>query len=122
MAAELIRGIAYPLTVSEGGLAVATDIELVRQQIFSVLETCRSERVMRPDYGLPDNLFSPIVPGAMGAYVQNLLDQEIPDADFAVGSTASNSGILELEVRWSIDGAPQPAIGYSLRQPGRSRG
>lgn len=115
MATAIIQGIAYPLTVSEGGLAVATDTELVRQQIFSVLETYRRERVMRPDYGLPDNLFNPIVPGAMGAYVQNLLDQEIPSADFAVGSLASNEGILELEVRWLLNGVPQPAIGYSLR-------
>jgi hypothetical protein len=110
----LINGIAYPLTVSNGGLAVAIDTELVRQQIFSILETCRNERVMRPDYGLPDQLFSPIVPGAIGAYIQRILQEEIPAANFVVGSTASNNGTLEVEVRWSVSGVVQPAIGYEL--------
>jgi phage baseplate assembly protein W len=115
MVTAAIRGITYPLTIVNGGLATSIDIELIRQQIFSYLETYQPERVMRPRYGMRDELFSPIVPGVTAANVQAGLESEIPAAEFQVGTIVWGEGVLDLEIRWSVQGEQQPAIGFQLK-------
>ena len=40
-----IQGLTYPLTLSNGGLAVSADVDLVREHVLSVVETRWYERV-----------------------------------------------------------------------------
>jgi phage baseplate assembly protein W len=108
-----IQGIAYPLTIADGQLITATDADLVRQQIFSVLETRPHERVMRPRYGMPDLLFSAIVPGILGVAIQQALAAEIRQGVFEVALVDYDyEGGFEVEVRWSLSGIPQPPINF----------
>lgn len=108
-----IQGIAYPLTISDGQLSTATDADLVRQQIFSVLETRPHERVMRPRYGMPDLLFNAIVPGILGVAIQQALVAEIRQGVFeAALADYDYEGGFAVEVRWSLSGIPQPPINF----------
>jgi uncharacterized protein len=46
------EGIAFPLNVNEDGLIAMNSLEQhVRQSILLILQTAKSERVMRPDFG-----------------------------------------------------------------------
>lgn len=112
--ATTTRGISYPLTVSLGGLRISEDVQLIREQIFSYLETMRRERVMQPRYGRADEIFDPIVQGVTANAIQDGLTREIPVAKFEVGSLTDPNGILVLEVGWSVDGIPQAPIGFTL--------
>ena len=108
-----IRGIAYPLTIADGQLATATDADLVRQQVFSVLETRPHERVMQPRYGMPDLLFSTLVPGVLGVAIQQALVREIRQGVFEVALVDyDGEGGFEVVVRWSLSGIPQPPINF----------
>lgn len=109
------RGISYPLTIAAGNLATSIDVDLIKEQIFSWLETNYRERVMRPVYGMRDMIFSPIIPGTIAAYVETGLNQNITDTNFIVGADVYQSGEVALEIRWSYRGQLQPPIEYQLK-------
>lgn len=112
-----IRGIAYPLAVVNGGLAVSTDIDLIKQQIHSCLETREYERVMQPFYGTSSYVFDGISnPAVIASQLQNSLETQIFDVEFAVTANYLEAGILMISVGWSVGEIPQPAIEYKLIQ------
>jgi hypothetical protein len=62
---------------SRGSLAVVSDPTAgLEQEIISLIETRRGERVLVPDYGMPDSAFSVKGAGAMKA-IGYLLGQQV---------------------------------------------
>ena len=45
------KGMAFPVTLENGGVQCSEDIENIRECIWIILSTRRGERVMRPDFG-----------------------------------------------------------------------
>lgn len=57
----MIKSIAYPLIITNGSLAFSTDINIIVDRIFSVLETRVGERIERPvQYGTPSFIFDTV--------------------------------------------------------------
>lgn len=112
-----IRGLAYPLQVSNGGLQLAEDESIVEQQIISVLETRPFERIMRADYGLPDNVFETINPAAINSKISEaILEQVGGISDLSVDGawTGGDNGIYAVTITYSVRGALQPPLTLSL--------
>lgn len=110
-----LRGIAYPLDISNGSLVVATDLDLIRGHILEVLETETGERVMNPGYGTPDLLFG-AVPDIhlIAQFVRQALERNVPDVGFEVKGAIEESGAGILIVFWSVDGQLQPPLQFQL--------
>ena len=110
-----IQGITYPFTIVDGGLSVSSDIDLIRQQITSVLETERYERVMNPGYGLPDFLFdSASNDSVVPTQISIALAREIPSVDFQVNGSINDSGEYQVVIGWAIGNIPQSALTFAL--------
>jgi len=112
-----IRGLLYPLQVQNGGLSLAEDENLVEQQIISVLETRPFERIMRADYGLPDNVFEVINPAAIDSKISEAIIEQVGGvSDISVkGSwTGGENGLYVVNILYTVDGTPQPPLTLSL--------
>lgn len=108
-----IQGIAYPLAIdpASGGLRVAADGDLIRGHILSWLQTIPLERVMRPDYGTPDYLFSSQNNWqAIAAQIEQRLITAIPQARFVVVGELGEEGEGVLEVFWSYEEIDQESV------------
>ena len=110
-----LRGIAYPLTIANGTLTLATDIDLLRGHIISVLETEPFERVMNPGYGTPDFLFDAIKDiNLIAQYCRQTLEREIDQVTFEVTGVLGEDGAGVLTVIWTVEGIPQPPLTFGL--------
>lgn len=110
------RGLRYPLTIINGGLAVSTDFDLIKEAIFSVLETRIFERVMRGNYGTPSFIFETIQdPNVICEQIRISLATQIPELDEVnVTGSISEDGVMQVQILWRVDGIDQPPIGYRL--------
>ena len=110
------RGLAYPLALVNGGLALATDAELKRGEVISVLQTRPFERVMRPTYGTPDYVFDSVpVPAAVAGQIQSALENQVDGVTFALEGDIDEAGDYGLTVAYAVNGIEQPVIQYVLR-------
>ena len=112
-----IRGLTYPLQVENGRLMLTEDINIVEQQIISVLETRPFERVMRAEYGLPDDTFETMNPAAIDSRISEaILEQVGGVSDLSVrGSwTGGDNGLYAINILYTVNGAPQPPLTLSL--------
>ena len=112
-----IRGLTYPLRVANGGLGLSTDAQLVEERIVSVLETRPFERIMRADYGLPDDTFETIQPAAIDAKISNAIVEQVGNIqDLSVrGSwTQGEDGVYSVTITYSVAGTLQPPLTLSL--------
>ena len=109
------RGIAYPLTLEDGQLAIAADADLIRTHIYSVLETEPKERVMAMNYGTPNLLFNTVADVfVIASAVQRSLSSQIPDVVFSVSGELNEGGAVLLTVEWTLLGILQPPIRFEL--------
>jgi hypothetical protein len=109
------RGYAYPLAIDNGGLALAEDDALTRNEVISVLQTRPFERVMRPEYGTPDYIFDAVGPAAaVSGQVQVALETQVEGAEFAVNGEVDDLGEFRLIVAYEISGQPQPVVQFRL--------
>ena len=107
----------YPLQTVNGNLALATDMELIEQQIISVIETRPLERVMRASYGFDPKIFDTMEPNAINARLYRAIINEVEHVDALEikGRVAGDSdGLYQVEVKYSVDGIPQPPLNLSL--------
>ena len=112
------RGLKYPLQVSaNGNLELSEDLASVEDQIISVLETRRFERVMRANYGFEPDIFGTLEPNAINARLHNAILNQVPAAknvqvsgDIARG----DSGLYHVKITYSVQGIPQPPLQISL--------
>ena len=111
------RGLKYPLQVVNGNLALSEDLISVEDQILSVLETRRYERVMRSNYGFDPGIFDTLEPNAINARIYNAILNQVPAAKNVQVSgnvSAGDSGLYRITVTYSVQGVPQPPLQISL--------
>jgi hypothetical protein len=113
-----IRGITYPLTVSNGNLATSTDYSLTTQQIRSVVETRYFERVLRAEYGIGDYVLEILNPGQINSAIQFSILQNVDGiTDLSVTGdwqTAGDDGLYRVFIVYSVNGVPQPPLQFAL--------
>ena len=113
-----IRGITYPLTISNGNLATSTDYELVTQQIRSVLETRYYERVMRAEYGIGDYVLEILDPSVICSAIQYSILQNVEGlTDLSVlgdWQTGGEDGLFIIGITYAVNGVPQPPLTFTL--------
>ena len=112
-----IQGLTYPLTLSNGGLAVSADVDLVREHVLSVVETRWYERVMRANYGTDDYIFQVLKPAVINSQFQQAIEQNVPELSgvTVVGDwTQSDSGLYRIIITYYLDGVPQPQLSFTL--------
>lgn len=111
-----IRGISYPLAIANGALKVSTDIDLLRESIYSVLETVPSERVLNYTYGTPNIIFDavPSFPVILELIRQSLETQIFGVDEFNVTGDIDDEGVGRVKIEWSVEDLPQPPIQYQL--------
>ena len=113
-----IRGITYPLTVSEGNLATSVDYDLVVQQIRSVIETRYYERVMRADYGIGDYVLEILDPTQINSAIQTSIYENVNGLTglSVVGDwiTDGDNGLYTIYIEYEVNGVPQPPLNFTL--------
>jgi hypothetical protein len=112
----LIRSIAYPFQLENGGLKTAEDNRVYFDRIKQVIETRPFERVMNPGYGSPDFVFTaPQSAEIVAQRVTIALERSIPELGFQVEADLDESGTCSLTINWQINGVNQDAIQYKLQ-------
>ncbi|MET0623107.1 MAG: GPW/gp25 family protein [Pyrinomonadaceae bacterium] len=112
-----------------GSLAVVGDrAGIVRQSIIAIIETRQGERVMMPDYGIPDMIFS-VVNAGFAARFAYVVERQIKNYEPLVetvkvrAGSAENEGTFDLapnlhraaiEVTYTVRGRSVP---YNLVYP-----
>jgi hypothetical protein len=113
-----IRGISYPLTVSNGNLATSTDYALITQQIRSIVETRYYERVMRAEYGIGDYVLEILDPGLINSAIQYSILQNVQGlSDLSVtGNWRSDgdNGLYKVFIQYEVNGILQPPLNFTL--------
>jgi hypothetical protein len=113
-----IRGLRYPLAVSNGNLTTSTDYALVNQQIRSVLETRYFERVMRASYGIGDYILEILEPALINSAIQDSITQNVSGiSELSVQGdwiTQGDDGLYKVYITYACDGVPQPPLTFSL--------
>jgi hypothetical protein len=113
-----VRGLTYPLTVTNGNLATSTDYDLVTQQIRSVLETRYYERVMRASYGIGDYVLEVLDPGQINSAIQYSILQNVDGlSELSVQGdwiTRGDDGVYKVVINYAVNGASQAPLNYTL--------
>lgn len=113
-----VRGIAYPLNIVNGNLAVKTDYDLKTQEIRSVVETRFFERVMRADYGVADHTLDIMNPGQINSEFQTSIMQEVQGLSSLNVSgdwlSQGEDGVYKVFIVYTVDGVPQPPLEFAL--------
>ncbi|BBD59510.1 hypothetical protein NIES2109_22970 [Nostoc sp. HK-01] len=112
-----MKGITFPLAVDPARktLVTASDAELYRGHILSWLLTQPYERVMRPDYGLKDYLFTAIPDlDVITSEMQLGLTEYIPECQFTLQGTINDLGETVITVFWSYLGEDQTTLNVTL--------
>ena len=113
-----IRGLNYPLKITNGNLATNTDYSLVTQQIRSVLETRFFERVMRATYGTDDFILGILNPSQINSSIQYSIKQNVPGLSSlnVSGSwqTTGEDGLYLVFIEYGVNGVPQPPLQFAL--------
>jgi len=112
-----LRGLAYPLQIKDGNLALSADFASIEDQIISVLETRPFERVMRANYGFDPGIFDTMEPNAINARIYEQIRNEIPGiTGLQVDGNISNAdgGLYQVTIKYAIDGIPQPPLEIAL--------
>lgn len=111
-------GLAYPLSIKDGNLAVKTDVELKAQEIRSVVETRFFERVMRSDYGVSDHTLDTLNPGQINSEFQTSIMQEVEGLSSltVTGNWLSqgDDGLYKVLVTYSVKGFPSATVDFTL--------
>ena len=113
-----VRGLTYPLAVSNGNLSTSTDFALVTQQLRSVLETRYYERVMRADYGIGDYVLEVLDPGQINSAIQYSILQNVEGLNelSVLGDwiTEGEDGVYRVYINYTVGGVPQPSLTFTL--------
>lgn len=113
-----VRGIAYPLTISNGNLAISTDYDLITQQIRSVVETRYFERAMIANYGIGDYVLEVLNPGQINSAIQYSIQQNVSGlSQLSVTGdwqTSGDNGLYNIFIEYATNGVPQPPLRFSL--------
>ena len=113
-----IRGLTYPLTVTNGNLSTSTDYALVTQQIRSIVETRYYERVMRAEYGIGDYVLEILDPGQINSAIQYSILQNVTGlSDLNVTGdwrSGGDDGLYQVFIEYAVQGVPQAPLTFTL--------
>lgn len=115
--AAVIRGLSYPLQISNGSLSLSSDLNLVEEHIISVLETRKFERVMRASYGMREYIFETSKPVAINAQIHSVVMEEVTELSYleVTGNfEAGDQGTYVVVLQYSVAGTPQPPLSLTL--------
>jgi len=116
--AASIRGLAYPLTIVNGNLAISVDYALITQQIRSVVETRYYERVMRANYGIADQVLNVLDPGQINSELQASISANVSGlSDLSVTGdwkSQGDDGVYHVFIQYAVNGVPQPPMQFTL--------
>lgn len=99
----LLSDIKYPLELDEstGNLRVVYDREVRRQNIKSLIETIKKERVMNPEYGSYLYLFEVLPNTALVNFrLKQAIEAYIPDITVEIRTTLNQAGELLIIIDW----------------------
>lgn len=90
--------LSFPIRPDHRGCLASTSdpVEIVKQSIRAILETRQGERVMLPNYGIPDFVFSVINAGTAGR-IKYFLEEQIREHEPLVDKLDIKVGGLEGE-------------------------
>ena len=112
-----IRGLTYPLSIKNGGLATSVDFDLVREHVLSVVETRWYERVMRANYGTEDFIFEVLKPALINSQFQSAIENNVPEVEAVNVNgdwTRSDSGLYRIIITYYVNGVLQPPLSFTL--------
>jgi phage baseplate assembly protein W len=110
-----MKGIIFPLTISNGKLAVASEAELYKGYILSWLQTFPRERVMRPSYGMQDYLFETHSDlSLITTSIKSGLNRYVPEIDLDVQGSINDQGQTEINIYWTYEDVEQPTLIVTL--------
>lgn len=98
-----MKGLQYPLKLSGGNLeTTVTYADLVRNAIYSGLQTKLEERVMRPEYGLDPQEFQTVnsvilVLGVVRKTISDALSG-YPEVTFEAKASMAEDGLMDILV------------------------
>lgn len=72
-----IRGLTFPLTISNGSLAISQDEDRIVEQIFEVVQTLVGERVYRQFFGLPSLVFESVSESVLKQRIESQLKKSV---------------------------------------------
>ena len=114
----VVRGLAYPLQLgADGRLQLAQDLEVVEQNIISVLQTRPFERVMRADYGFDPRIFDVMEPTAINARIWLAVTTYCPaveDLTVDGGLSLADTGVYNVRLKYVVNGTEAPPLDLSL--------
>ena len=112
------RGLAWPLRIEDGDLAIAYGTQLVIDAIKQVVLTLPLERVYRPRYGVPDPVFSaaPTAAEIATAYKLAVESQVKAVSSASVEASVTDAGIVTVTISPSIEGRELSAISFQLAE------
>ena len=90
--------LSFPIRPDERGTfaTISNPIEIVAQSIRAILETRQGERVMLPDFGIPDYVFS-VVNAFTAGRIKYFLEEQIRKHEPLVDNLEVKIGVLENE-------------------------
>ena len=110
-----MSSVVYPLQVVKGSIAITSDYTaIVSQVIKASVMTKLEERVYQPQYGVDERLFSTteVMPQIL-ADVRRSIDEGLvyfPGVAFELIGSIGDTGILSLEVVYTVDGTQQELV------------
>ena len=114
-----MTGLTYPIATNDsGGLSLSSGYDRIGQQIFEVLDTRFGERVYRPFLGTPELLFETISESLLQQTLKSQILYAIPylrEDDVKVNATMRDSGLCEVVVYYSTNGANQGLVKYQFK-------
>lgn len=95
-----------PRPDKRGTLAVvSSDDEIITQSIIDLIETRQHERVLLPNFGLPDNLFD-VIDSDFAARLAFFIEEQINNYITAVKSVSAESGSFK-KGRFEFNAQPE---------------
>ena len=99
---QQLQSIKYPLTLINGSLAFSTNIDIIVDRIFSVLETRCHERVESPNYGTPSFIFDTVNNVTLIlARLEVALLEQIPELSHLNLSGTADGNVITIAIEFS---------------------
>lgn len=87
--------LSHPIRPAQRGTlaSIASKREIIEESIRAIVETRQGERVMLPDYGIPDFVFS-VVDAGFGARMAYFIEQQVRAYEPLVDQVSGRIGFL----------------------------
>ena len=99
---QQLQSIKYPLTITNGSLVFSTNIDIIVDRIFSVLETRPGERLEQNSYGTPSFIFDTVNNVTLIlARIEVALLEQIPELSHLNLSGTVSDNVITIAIEFS---------------------